>query len=177
LLHISNRESVGYLRDEDIINISCQDLREIDQLWSQYSNGKFGYTAQKKIWKRVGVDWVEKYNLTPNDPVFSGYYTGQGFPSEVGWLVSDSSYEVSGRSFVMPTAACFRHLKFNINAPTGHLPTHIRSIDMEYDKSYGYRRLKNPKGVDDVYVCYYRAGENHSHFSKALTIKMDSCRF
>ena len=175
LLHISNRESAGYLRDEDILNLSCQNLREIDQLWSQYSNGKFGYSAQKKIWKRVGVDRTEKYNLLPeNDPDFGGYWTNQGFPSEVDWITSETYYAASGRGLAMPTARSFSSLTFKINAPTGHFPTHIRFIDMEYDKSYGYRRLKNT--TDDVYLCGI-VGDNHHHFTKALAMKMDSCGF
>jgi hypothetical protein len=193
LLHISNREDAGYLRDEDILNLSCQNLREIDQLWSQYSNGKFGYTAQKKIWKRVGVDWGTRRVSTPNDPDFSGYDESQGFPSEVSWLISYIYYASSGSGAQhrIPRAARFIQLKFNINEPTGHLPTHIRSIDMEYDKSYGYKRLKNSgsfssnrddfsqiecSNTDAVYVCGME-GENHSHFTKALATKMDSCGF
>lgn len=191
LLHISNRESAGYLRDEDILNLSCQNLREIDQLWSQYSNGKFGYSAQKKIWKRVGVDWETRRISTPND-YFSGYDESQGFPSEVGWLISYVYRAESGNALYIPTAARFRDLNFSLKAPVGCFPTHIRFVDMEYNDSTRYIRLKNPvsfgsdrdggitriecSSTDAVYVCGGK-GENHSHFTKALAMKMDSCGF
>ncbi|NES68857.1 MAG: GUN4 domain-containing protein, partial [Okeania sp. SIO2D1] len=32
------------LRAEDIENFPCKDLRTIDQLWVEYSNGKFGFS-------------------------------------------------------------------------------------------------------------------------------------
>ena len=31
-------------------NFPCDDLRTIDQLWVHYSNGKFGFSVQKKIY-------------------------------------------------------------------------------------------------------------------------------
>ena len=32
----------------------CQELKEIDSLWVKYSNGQFGFSVQKEIWKNVG---------------------------------------------------------------------------------------------------------------------------
>jgi serine/threonine protein kinase len=41
---------------EDIEKFPCQDLDIINRLWSQYSNGRFGFSAQKKVWFEVGGD-------------------------------------------------------------------------------------------------------------------------
>uniref|UniRef100_UPI0026220B40 GUN4 domain-containing protein n=1 Tax=Crocosphaera sp. TaxID=2729996 RepID=UPI0026220B40 len=38
------------LSESDIDNFPCNDLRTIDQLWVHYSNGKFGFSVQKKIY-------------------------------------------------------------------------------------------------------------------------------
>jgi hypothetical protein len=32
----------------------CEDLRTIDQLWMQYSNGKWGFSVQNQIWEDCG---------------------------------------------------------------------------------------------------------------------------
>ncbi len=37
----------GKLESEDLKNFSCPDLREIDRLWVQYSQGHFGFSVQK----------------------------------------------------------------------------------------------------------------------------------
>lgn len=36
------------------LNIAREDITKIDQLWMQYSEGKFGFTVQKQIWENVG---------------------------------------------------------------------------------------------------------------------------
>jgi hypothetical protein len=35
----------------------CENLRKIDQLWVQHSNGRFGFSVQKRIWKSVDKEW------------------------------------------------------------------------------------------------------------------------
>ncbi|NCQ94187.1 MAG: GUN4 domain-containing protein [Microcystis aeruginosa W11-06] len=48
--------NIGFLRDIDVDNIPCKDLKTIDLLWSKYSNHRFGFTAQNQIWKEVNKD-------------------------------------------------------------------------------------------------------------------------
>ena len=38
----------------DLENFPCEDLRTIDQLWVKYSNGKWGFGVQKRIWQECG---------------------------------------------------------------------------------------------------------------------------
>ncbi|HEY9852696.1 MAG TPA: GUN4 domain-containing protein [Leptolyngbyaceae cyanobacterium] len=63
MLKISNKEledEIGGLPDNPSINMygmasrHCEDLQIINQLWMKYSNGKFGLSVQKSIWKSVG---------------------------------------------------------------------------------------------------------------------------
>ncbi|MDX2231659.1 MAG: GUN4 domain-containing protein [Leptolyngbyaceae cyanobacterium bins.349] len=39
------------LAEQEITQIPCRDLRTIDTLWSQYSNGHFGLRVQKEVWE------------------------------------------------------------------------------------------------------------------------------
>ncbi len=54
MLKVAGREERGYLDVEDIENFPCTDLRTIDQLWVKYSDGKFGFSVQKKIYQSLG---------------------------------------------------------------------------------------------------------------------------
>jgi serine/threonine protein kinase len=53
MLAVAKREN-NPLSCEDINNFSCEDLCTIDNLWVKYSDGKFGFSAQKKIYQCVG---------------------------------------------------------------------------------------------------------------------------
>ena len=50
MLQVASREKEGWLRVEDRENFPCEDLRAIDKLWVKYSNGRFGFSVQKRIW-------------------------------------------------------------------------------------------------------------------------------
>ncbi|MFM6271628.1 MAG: GUN4 domain-containing protein, partial [Dolichospermum sp.] len=45
------REREGWLNVESIDNFPCADLRTIDQLWVKYSDGRFGFSVQKRIYQ------------------------------------------------------------------------------------------------------------------------------
>ena len=65
----------------DIETFPCQDLRTIDQLWVHYSNGKFGFSVQKKLWLECGGT-VGKYD----------YQVFKKFGSKVGWCHTTRSF-------------------------------------------------------------------------------------
>jgi hypothetical protein len=54
MLKIVNRESQAYLDSDSIKIFPCEDLLTIDQLWVHYSNSKFGFSIQKKLWLECG---------------------------------------------------------------------------------------------------------------------------
>ena len=54
MLVVAKREKEGWLDPASIENFPCEDLKTIDQLWVQHSNGRFGFSVQKKIWEEVG---------------------------------------------------------------------------------------------------------------------------
>jgi hypothetical protein len=99
ILKVANRESQGWLRDEDAQNFSCQDLGTIDKLWVKYSNGKFGFSVQKQIYQ--GVGGTMKYSS--NDDWIK-------FVEKVGWRKGGEWLEYS-------------ELTFSEKHYTGHLPS------------------------------------------------------
>jgi serine/threonine protein kinase len=54
MLQVAGREKDGYLDRDSIEKFPCEDLRTIDQLWVEYSNGRFGFSVQKNIWLECG---------------------------------------------------------------------------------------------------------------------------
>lgn len=97
MIEVAGREKDGGLRLEDIEKFSCTDLRTIDTLWVKYSNGRFGFSVQKRIWESVGgtpdVDW-ETYEC---------------FSDRVGWRVNNDWLN-------------YNNLTFTLEAAKGHLP-------------------------------------------------------
>ena len=61
MLAVVKREKVGWLDEGSIDNFPCADLRTIDQLWVKYSDGKFGFSVQKRIYQSFGGtrEWWE----------------------------------------------------------------------------------------------------------------------
>ncbi|MCB8765466.1 serine/threonine-protein kinase [Planktothrix agardhii 1029] len=99
---VAGRTKEGWLRDEDIDNFPCEDLRTIDQLWVKYSNGRFGFSVQKRIYKSLGGtrSYDEKVSEAFGDQV--GWRVGGRWLYNIGW-----KYNIDQ--------------KFNL-APVGYLP-------------------------------------------------------
>jgi len=74
MCRVANREKEGRLVTEDIEAFPCEDLRTIDQLWVHYSNSKFGFSIQEKLWLECGGD-ISKYD----------YKVWKKFQVKVGW--------------------------------------------------------------------------------------------
>nr|WP_232826245.1 GUN4 domain-containing protein [Cyanothece sp. BG0011] len=93
----ANRSKEEYLREKDIDNFPCTDLRTINQLWLDYSGGKFGFSVQKEIYHRLGG--TRDYNQE----------VWQTFGDTVGWSKAGSWLY-------------YRNITYNISDPQGHLP-------------------------------------------------------
>lgn len=57
MLKIAGRDRKGYFDSEDFLKIPSKDLATIDKLWLLGSNGRFGFSTQKKIFMELS-DWV-----------------------------------------------------------------------------------------------------------------------
>jgi hypothetical protein len=104
LLKCANREEESYLDIDSCRNFPPEELRMIDQLWLKYSQNRFGFSVQKKIW----VDNGGKFDGE------SDWDTYTKLGDKVGWKMGDSTRGVYGFDYSQTT--------FNINAPRGHLP-------------------------------------------------------
>jgi hypothetical protein len=98
MLKVSGRKQEGWLTEEDMEIFPCEDLLTIDALWVKYSNGRFGFSVQKRIWKDIE-------HSIQDDHVDIWKYFG----NKVGWRVND--FWVG-----------YRNLRFSLDAPEGHLP-------------------------------------------------------
>jgi hypothetical protein len=100
MLAVAKREEEGWLNNEHIDNFPCADLRTIDQLWVKYSNGRFGFSVQKRIYQ--GLGGMKEYN----------YEIWEKFGDKVGWRKGGSWLDRGDRDTII----------FDKKAPEGHLP-------------------------------------------------------
>lgn len=72
---VGDRDHKGYLDISDIQQFPCEDLKIIDQLWVNYSQGHFGFSVQKQIYVETGNPLDGEYHSE----------TWQAFCERVGW--------------------------------------------------------------------------------------------
>ncbi|MGK7914978.1 MAG: caspase family protein, partial [Prochloraceae cyanobacterium] len=84
MLQAAGREQEGWLNLEALNKFSCEDLRIIDQLWLDASQGKFGFSVQKEIWQNNGSPTVD-----------SPWQIWRQFNIDVGWKKEESVTESS----------------------------------------------------------------------------------
>ena len=90
ILEITNRKEEGWLDSEAITGLPCEYLREIDQLWKNYSQGRFGFEEQSEVWHRYST-YSKEYD--------SESY--KRFGEALGWYSqeSDNWLSIDQRSF------------------------------------------------------------------------------
>ncbi|HBK98373.1 MAG TPA: protein kinase, partial [Microcoleaceae bacterium UBA10368] len=98
MLKVAGREEEGWLDTSSIDKFPCEDLRTIDQLWVKYSNGRFGFSVQKRIYQSLGGtrEYDEK--------------VWEAFGDKVGWRKNNSWLY-------------YKDLTFSEKAPEAHLPS------------------------------------------------------
>lgn len=74
-----------WFTSEELLNFPCVDLYTIDELWIKYSQGRFGFSVQQKIYVKCGAQLDGRY---PGDVVW------REFCNCVGWETAkkDRSY-------------------------------------------------------------------------------------
>ncbi|MCL1463409.1 GUN4 domain-containing protein [Argonema galeatum] len=102
ILQAVGREQEGRLIVEDMEKLPCSDLRTIDNLWVKYSNGRFGFSVQRRIWENMGG---KKDAMRDAD-----YQIWRNFGEQVGWRVNGSWLNTD-------------ELNFTLKAAVGNLPT------------------------------------------------------
>ena len=88
------------LQKEDYKKLSCDNLRDIDHLWTKYSNQHFGFSIQRRIFQSNDV----------NSDVGK-------FISHVGWGRVDENKEKGQLVFLF-----YPITNFSLSSPEGQLP-------------------------------------------------------
>jgi hypothetical protein len=82
---VGKEDGQGFSR-QNLEKFPCEDLLTIDRLWVDASNGHFGFSVQKEIWKKCGspMDYNDNYRK---------------FMEEVGWQLRGSFVDYSDLKF------------------------------------------------------------------------------
>ncbi|MCC3572980.1 MAG: GUN4 domain-containing protein [Microcoleus sp. PH2017_40_RAT_O_B] len=114
MLEVAEKKEEGWLGVSDIDRFPCEDLRTIDQLWVQYSNGRFGFSVQKRIYQ--SLEGTRQYDENE---------IWKAFSDRVGW-------RVNGKWWLY-----YKDLKFNTKASEGHLPYEVGRGMMRRERRWG----------------------------------------
>ncbi|MBD3883131.1 GUN4 domain-containing protein [Phormidium tenue FACHB-886] len=131
--------------------IPCEDLETIDTLWSEASDGRFGYAAQRRLWQQTSG--------SANSRV-------EQFGQQVGWRAQPSAsgtelFETGWKSDIelVPTA----------EAPIGQFPWVGVSSSALTD-------FLNTPGCGSCTIdMLYLKGDRFYHYLPALFTKLESC--
>ncbi|WP_028082184.1 GUN4 domain-containing protein, partial [Dolichospermum circinale] len=115
MLAVAKREKEDWLNDKSIDNFPCEDLSIIDKLWVKYSDGKFGFSVQKRIYQ--GFGGTREYNSE----------IWRQFGDKVGWR--------KGGDWLY-----YKDITFDKKAPEGHLPGIDRAPERLGGSSLAVRR-------------------------------------
>ncbi|MEH2078437.1 MAG: GUN4 domain-containing protein [Nostoc sp.] len=101
MLKICEREVEGFLDDGEIKKFPRHDLYIINKLWLQYSEARFGFSVQQRIWQ------VKK--------------DSKRFAYKVGWLAS-----LANNEWIK-----YEEYTFSLDAPKGHFPSISRLVGLD----------------------------------------------
>ncbi|MEG4838998.1 serine/threonine-protein kinase [Microcoleus sp. B9-D4] len=116
---VAGREKERYLDISSIDKFPCEDLRIIDQLWVQYSNGRFGFSVQKRIFQSVGG--TRQYD----EKIWEAFGYRVGWKKNYSWLSYSDIY-----------------FSEQENAPIAHLPLGV----LVYECDAGYIQIRQWMG-------------------------------
>ncbi len=99
MLKVMGKTTWWSVEISDIDNFPCDDLQTIDQLWVNYSNGKFGFSVQKKIYvDKLGG--MKDYNQE----------IWHEFCDQVGWRKGGNYVSYENLSFELSDITSIGHL-------------------------------------------------------------------
>jgi serine/threonine protein kinase len=105
----------SYLSNSDVENLPCQDFQIIDQLWTKYSQGHFGFSIQAQIYNTCEADYAK-------------------FCATVGWYLP---YSTSARQqLTFKLSAPTGHLPSHIWASGTQLGRHMKALTAKVASCY-----------------------------------------
>lgn len=109
MLEATQQQGIGWLTIRSLGEFPCDDLKIIDTLWKQASNGKFGFSVQMPIFIANG----NKPGRLADDQAYARFGDQIGWRKDGEWII-----------FV-------GDLTYNLNAPPGHLPRPMQAYQLE----------------------------------------------
>ena len=98
LLWLAAREKEGFIDADSMKRLPCEDLRTINRLWFENSNGRFGFRVQQSMYQ----DLAKSFREEPE--------RNEAFGNIVGWRTNNQWLNAP------------QDLLFELRAPKGHLP-------------------------------------------------------
>ena len=95
------------IRLKDIRKIPYSNLYTLDYLWTQHSQGRFGFSVQKEIYQSTGGVAADGYNPSKFEE----------FSRRIGWYIFKPGNRDRGGGLLGTT-----ELSYTLSAPPGHLP-------------------------------------------------------
>jgi hypothetical protein len=91
ILSIAGQTNVENLRPAEIERLDCSELQVIDRLWSIYSNDRFGFSVQAKIYQDLGGS--KQSTIEQNTGLIEQWGDRLGWRKNGNWLkCSDLDY-------------------------------------------------------------------------------------
>ena len=84
ILAIAGESQIENLRPEDIGRIDCSELMVIDRLWSHYSDDRFGFSLQAKIYQDLGGD--QQTTIEQNNKLIEKWGDRLGWRQQGSWI-------------------------------------------------------------------------------------------
>ncbi|MEH1889234.1 MAG: GUN4 domain-containing protein [Nostoc sp.] len=108
MIQAVGKKDGDWFTPDELLNFPCTDLRTIDRLWVEYSNGHFGFSVQKEIYLSVGGKADGKYYQK----------VWEKFGDRVGWRVKIN--------WISWDWISYSDVNFDTGSPVGHLPLFLR---------------------------------------------------
>ncbi|NJK39479.1 MAG: GUN4 domain-containing protein [Oscillatoriales cyanobacterium SM2_3_0] len=132
ILAVSNRKAVGFLDANSISNLSCTDLKTLDQLWKEESGGLWSFGIQKQLYEKAGNQ------LTQTEPQLYNLDGYVHFVDLVRWIESGANGKESWKPY--------KQLSFSLDASEGHLPR-LEQLATGLKKTQPGYQLLSAKGL------------------------------
>jgi hypothetical protein len=114
-------KEVGQLLEKkELLSFPCEELKAIDGLWVKYSQGKFGFSVQKRIYVDCGAQLDGRY---PGDTIWKKFCNRVGWETQNTYLHPDYASRYHNASHLYPV--------FDTNAPLGHLPMALAPFHLD----------------------------------------------
>jgi GUN4-like len=106
MLQATGRTQEGWLNAIAIAKFPCTDFHTIDRLWGRYSDEKFSFRVQYRLYSGVTISTENAVNPSRSDEE-----RALEFSKKVGWWTKRLEF-----------LRYYNHLDFTPQAPDGHLP-------------------------------------------------------